>query len=206
MPPWPLTSSDTNARIGMIDRGSLWLPLVILAGLAGMSFWIERTVQSPISAGSQVHTDPEGIMENFKALRTDAEGRPQYRLDADRLKHYSDSKRTEIEAPRFVYLDTAQGTIHVHAKTATVSPEGDEIDLVDDVHVRREAHAGQSPMVLRTARLLIFPERHLLRAPERVSVEERSLVLTAGAMEYHADRRILNFSGRVEARYLANTP
>ena len=60
----------------MSARGSLWLPLLILSLLAGLSYWIERTVQLPNSAEQAARTDPEGIMENFKALRTDPAGNP----------------------------------------------------------------------------------------------------------------------------------
>ena len=73
----------------MIARGSLWLPLLVLLLLAALSFWIERSVQMTASGNTTGETDPEGIMENFDALRTDQTGRPQYRLSAKKLKHYT---------------------------------------------------------------------------------------------------------------------
>jgi len=66
----------------MIARGSLWLPLAILLLLAALSFWIERSVELPASDSPSARTDPEGIMENFDALRTDPAGNPHYRLSA----------------------------------------------------------------------------------------------------------------------------
>src|SRR5512139_2318438 len=89
----------------MIARGSLWLPLAILTLLAALSFWIERSVQVTDSNGQAAQADPEGIMENFDALRTDLAGKPHYRLSAKKLKHYSGSRLTELESPRFVQLD-----------------------------------------------------------------------------------------------------
>ena len=64
----------------MITRGSLWLPLVILLLLAALSFWIERAAQLTEISSEASQTDPEGIMENFDALRTDPAGKPHYRL------------------------------------------------------------------------------------------------------------------------------
>jgi lipopolysaccharide export system protein LptC len=68
----------------MITRGSLWLPLAILLLLAALSFWIEQSVQTAPNGSQAAQSDPEGIMENFDALRTDASGNPHYRLTAKR--------------------------------------------------------------------------------------------------------------------------
>ena len=185
----------------MSARGSLWLPLVVLLFLAGLSFWIERSVQISTD-GSQVdQNDPEGIMENFEALRTDINGRPQYRLSAKKLRHYSSSKLTELESPHFTLLDLATGKINARADQATVSPDGSEVDLRGEVKVEREARAGQSALTLRTARLIVFPERNLLRSPGPVDVQDATLKMHAGAMEYNASQRLIKLTGRVQARY-----
>jgi lipopolysaccharide export system protein LptC len=187
----------------MIGRGSLWLPLVILLVLAVLSFWIERSVQVAPNGTPAARTEPEGIMENFEALRTDPAGRPQYRLSAKRLKHYTGSRLTEMESPRFAHLDPQAGEISAVARQATVSSDGNEVDLRGDVNVVRAARAGQSAMSLRTARLLVFPERDLLRAPGTVDIRDATLTLRAGAMEYNARQRVIKLTGRVQARYIS---
>ncbi|MBW8328592.1 MAG: LPS export ABC transporter periplasmic protein LptC [Thiobacillus sp.] len=187
----------------MIARGSLWLPLAILLLLAALSFWIEQSVQVAPNGSQAAKTDPEGIMENFDALRTDATGKPHYRLSAKKLKHYSGSKLTELESPQFVQLDAEAGEVRAVARQATVSPDGDEVNLHGDVIVERAAHTGQSAMTLRTAQLLVFPERDQLRAPGTVDVHDATLTLRAGAMEYDAKRRIIKLTGRVSARYIS---
>ena len=190
----------------MSARGSLWLPLVVLLLLAGLSYWIDHVVQLPPSSTQAAKTSPEGIMENFEALRTDLAGHPQYRLSAKRLKHYTGSKRTEMESPRFVQLSTQSGEINTTAKQATVSPEGDEIDLQGDVIIVRAAQPGLSAMTLRTARLLAYPDRNLLRAPGTVDIHDDTMDLRAGAMEYRANQRTIELTGRVKARYLSRKP
>ncbi len=181
----------------------MWLPLAVLLLLAALSFWIERSVQIPPTGSQALKTDPEGIMENFDALRTDPTGRPHYRLQAKRLRHYSGSKLTELEAPRFVLLDAQSGEISAVSEEATVSPDGQEVDLRGEVEVVRAAHTGQSAMTLHTARLIVFPERDLLRSPGAVDLRDAALQLRAGAMEYHARQRIIKLTGRVQARYIS---
>lgn len=187
----------------MIARGSLWLPLAILLLLAVLSFWIERSVQLTANGGAASGRDPEGIMENFDALRTDAAGRPHYRLSASKLKHYSNSKLTELESPRFVQLDQRTGEVTAAAREATISPDGQEVDLRGDVTLERAARPGQSALSLRTARLLVFPDRDLLRAPGAVDLSDATLRVQAGAMEFDAKRRLIRLTGRVKARYIS---
>lgn len=185
----------------MIARGPLWLPLAILALLAALSFWIEQAVRMPANGGPSDRIEPEGIMENFEALRTTPDGTPHYRLSANTLKHYSGSKRTEMDAPRFVQLDAQAGEVSAEAVRATVSPEGDEVDLQGKVVVVRAARPGQAEMILRTERLLVYPERDLLRAPGAVSLDDGTLAVQAGAMDYDAGQRVVKLSGRVNARF-----
>jgi lipopolysaccharide export system protein LptC len=58
-------------------------------------------------------------------------------------------------------------------------------------------------MSLRTAQLLVYPERDLLRAPGPVDIRDDTLVLRAGAMEYDARQRLIKLTGRVQARYIS---
>jgi lipopolysaccharide export system protein LptC len=188
----------------MISRGPLWLPLAILLLLAALSFWIDRLVEIPANgSASPTRTDPEGIMENFNALRTDITGKPQYRLSAKTLRHYSNSKFTELESPHFTQLDAQSGDVSAVANQATVSPDGREVDLRGDVVVERAAHAGQSLMTVRSARLLVFPERDQLRSPGPVEIHDATLNLSADAMEYDAKLRVVKLTGRVHARYIS---
>lgn len=186
----------------MIARNSLWLPLAILLVLAALSFLIERAVQGGASGNLAERTDPEGIMENFDALRTDLAGRPHYRLSARKLKHYSGSKLTELESPRFVQMLADRGEVRATAGLATVSSDGSEVNLRGGVVIERAAHAGQSAMTLRTAQLLVFPERDLLRAPGAIDLRDGTMAVRAGAMEYDARKRIIKLTGRVQTRYL----
>ncbi|MBI3432763.1 MAG: LPS export ABC transporter periplasmic protein LptC [Hydrogenophilales bacterium] len=188
----------------MISRGPLWLPLAILLLLAALSFWIERLVESPANgSASPTRTDPEGIMENFNAMRTDMTGKPQYRLTAKKLRHYSNSKFTELESPRFTQLDAQSGDVSAVASQATVSPDGNEVDLRGNVLVERAAHAGQSLMTVRSARLLVYPERDQLRSPGPVEIHDATLNASADTMAYDAKLRILKLTGRVHARYIS---
>lgn len=142
-------------------------------------------------------------MENFDALRTDSSGRPQYRLSARKLKHYSGSKRTELDSPRFVLLDAKAGDVKAAARQATVSSSSNEVILQGNVNVIRAARLGQAAMTINSEKLIVLPESNQLRSPGPVEIRDANLNLRAGSMEYNASQRIIKLKGRVQARYIS---
>jgi lipopolysaccharide export system protein LptC len=185
----------------MISRGSVWLPLVILLVLAGLSFWIESMVQLPSNGDKAGHAQPESIIENFEATRTDAEGNPQYQLSARRLKHYSGSRLTEMESAQFVHLSYQGSEVRAIANHATISADGKEVELLGNVQVVRAATSGMADMMLKTAQLRIYPDEDRLRAQGAVEIRDNRMVAHAAAMDYDTRKRVIKLTGRVKAQY-----
>jgi len=175
----------------MITRGSLWLPLAILLLLAALSFWIERSVQLTETGSEASQTDPEGIMENFDALRTDPAGKPHYRLSAKKLKHYSGSRRTELESPPSSN-STPKPASECRGKAGHCLVDGDEVGATRRCRHRRAARPDNPAMTQRTEQLLVFPERDLLPRAGRRGNPRRHRNGARGAMEYDADNASSN--------------
>jgi lipopolysaccharide export system protein LptC len=185
----------------MIGRGSLWLPFALLLLLAGLSFWLERTVQGPGNGAKTDSAEPESIVENFEALRTDKQGRPQFRLSARTLWHFSSDRPAELETPRFVHITQESGDMIATSHRATVSNDGKEITLLGRVNILRIASPGQPALNLDTERLLVFPESETMRAPGPVAMRGSGLNARGSAMELDAKRRVIKLAGRVRAQY-----
>ena len=185
----------------MIGRGSLWLPFTLLLLLAGLSFWLERTVQGPENGAITNSTEPESIIENFEAVRTDKLGRPQYRLSARKLWHFSSNRPTELETPRFVQITQESGELIATSHRATVSNDGKAVSFLGRVNILRVATAGQPALSLDTERLLVFPENETLHAPGPVEIRGSGLNARGSAMDLDAKRRVIKLAGRVKAQY-----
>lgn len=185
----------------MVSRGSAWLPLVILAILAGLSFWIDYMVQLPANGGLASRLEPAGIIENFVATRTDTEGNPRYQLTARKLRHYSGSRLTEMEYPQFAHLGYQGSELRARSDKATVSPDGKEVELTGNVQITRSAPSGMADMMLRTALLKVYPDQDRLRATGAVEIRDNLMVAHAGAMDYDARTRVIKLTGGVKARF-----
>ncbi|MHB8915889.1 MAG: LPS export ABC transporter periplasmic protein LptC [Thiobacillus sp.] len=183
-----------------MGRTSLWLPLVLLLFLAGVSAWLNYTVHGPQSKQKR-ESDPETIVENFEAIRTDTAGRLKERLSATRLTHYSGSKLSLLEAPHLTQISPDAADLTAIAERATISRDNEEVSMENNVRVTRAATPQNAALQLTTQRLLVYPKRELLRAPGPVNVLGPGLNLRAGRMEVQSKQRIIKFSGRVKALY-----
>jgi lipopolysaccharide export system protein LptC len=185
----------------MIGRNSLWLPFTLLLFLAGISFWLNYTVQGPGSGNARHDSDPEAIVENFEAVRTDPQGRIKERLSGRKLTHFSGSKLSELEAPHLVQISPTVANMTAVSEHATISHDSNEVSMENNVRVTRAGATPESALTLTTQHLLVYPDQDLLRAPGRVDVKGPGLVLNAARMEVQSTRRIIKFSGRVKALY-----
>lgn len=184
----------------MIGRNSLWLPLVLLVFLAAISAWLNYTVQGPHSKQKR-EGDPEAIVENFEAIRTDTSGRLKERLTASKLTHYSGSKLSLLETPRLTQIAPDAADLTAVSERATISRNNEEMSMENNVQVTRAATPQNGALQLNTQRLLVYPKRNLLHAPGAVLVQGDGINLRAGRMEIQSKQRIIKFSGRVKALY-----
>lgn len=187
----------------MSGNNTLVLPLVLLGLLAGLSAWIERTVRLPVPTAQAGKSEPETIIENFRARETGVDGRLRYRLEAKTLRHYSggDTPRpTELVEPRFTQQSPDGTQTEANARRATLAADGKTFTLNGDARVARNATGG-SNFVLRTAELTFRPETESFSAPGAVEFENDGLRARAGRMEWRGQTRVAELTGRVRAVY-----
>jgi lipopolysaccharide export system protein LptC len=185
----------------MIDRNVIWLPMVILALLAVLSFWIEQSIQGGLDSNRSNPNEPNSIIENFKASSTDEAGIPRYRLTAAKLSHFPSNDSTLLEKPQFTHLHATQGEMIVSAQRAQVGPEGEEVIFSDNVSLRRLSSGNRAALSLKSQTLKVYPDKEQIVAPQHVTITAPGLQLTAAGMQLSGKTRILKLHGRVKAEF-----
>lgn len=134
-------------------------PAILLALLAGLSFWLQKAVEmeTPKHDGKLRH-DPDAIAENFVARRFDDQGRVKYRLTAPSLVHYPDDDTSLLVSPILTSLRPGAPPVTVMAKNAKVTAKGETVYLWEDVSVTRAATADHPAMVARMPDLTAQPD------------------------------------------------
>jgi lipopolysaccharide export system protein LptC len=187
----------------MLGRSTIFFPLVLAIALAIITFWINLTVeqQGPKIDGSNRH-DPDYTMNNFITTQTDVTGKLRYVLAAAEMVHYPDDDSTVLQRPRFTQYTADKPYTQIEGLRAYVSSNGEEIELVDNVKVVRQAFEGKGEMQVLTEKLLILPNKDLVKTDSPVVITQApKTVIHATGMVYDKKKQTLTLNKRVKAHY-----
>ena len=187
----------------MIARSAIFFPLVLAIALAIITFWINLTVeqQGPKIDGSNRH-DPDYTMNNFVTTQTDVTGKLRYVLAAAEMAHYPDDDSTVLQRPRFTQYTANKPYTQIEALRGYVSSNGEEIVLVDNVKVVRQAFEGKGEMQVLTERLIILPKQDLAKTDSPVVIKQApKTVIHATGMVFDKKNQTIKLSKRVKVHY-----
>ncbi len=187
----------------MISRSALFFPIVLAVMLALLTFWISQTVeqQGPKLDGSNRH-DPDYTMHNFVTTQTDALGQLRYILAATEMLHYPDDDSTVLQRPRFTQYTVNKPYTQIEGLRGYISSNGEEVELVDNVKVVRQAFEGKGEMQVLTEKLWIFPKQDLVKTNAPVTIKQApKTVITAVGMVYDKKAQTVTLLNRVKVHY-----
>ncbi|MFW5432448.1 MAG: LPS export ABC transporter periplasmic protein LptC [Methylophilaceae bacterium] len=187
----------------MLNRTTILFPMILAGLMALFTFWIYQTVEEQASSvdGSNRH-DPDYTMDNFVTTQTDASGKLRYVLAAAKMVHYPDDDTTVLEQPKFTQYATDKPYTKIEGQRANVSPDGEEIEIFDDVVVIREAFGEKGEMQVLTDKLTIFPNQDLAKTDRPVVIKQApKTVIHATGMIYDKKKKTMQLFKRVNAHY-----
>jgi lipopolysaccharide export system protein LptC len=179
-------------------------PLLLMLALAGLTFWLERTVREEEGAHPSVRRhDPDYVVDNLKHTRYNPLGAVESTLAAAKMLHYPDDDTTDLIAPRLVQTKTNEPRVTVTADRGTVSQDGEEVFLYDNVLLVRDGSAERSETRMRTTFLHVVRGRSVVNTDREVVITEADRMLSGRGMEYRNDSQELFLRERVRGRYEA---
>ena len=184
-------------------RSAIIFPIVILSALAILTAWINHMVQpsQPKLDGSSRH-DPDYIMSNFVTSQTDVNGSLRYKLAAAEMKHFPDDDTTDLQRPRYTQFSVNKPYTQVEALRGYVASDGEQVQLVDNVKITRQAFAGKGEMTVETDYLNILPNQDLVRTDSPVVIKQApKTVIYATGMVYEKDKKTMTLLHKVRAHY-----
>lgn len=177
-------------------------PVVLMLGLAALTFWLERLVQLPPPvARDTLRHDPDFKVFNFTVTRMDKAGFPQSTLSAASMLHFPDDETTELDQPRFVQMAPDKPPIRVVSRRGTVTKDGEEVHLMDDVIVIREGEGGRPQLRVDTVYLSVRPNDETATTPEHVLITEGAARLQGVGMHLNGRTRELTLHSQVRGMY-----
>lgn len=186
----------------MNDRLITWSPLILLALLATMSFWLDRKVQPPEHRpdGSTRH-DPDFIVEGFSAVKMNPDGTRRYALTAKRMVHFPDDNSTQLDLPRLVYFDYQRAPVTIRSETAESVQGGDDVFFRGDVQIIRSAFANNAELGVFTSFLQVIPDKDLAKTDKPVRMVDGSSTASSVGLEFNNVTREIKLLSEVKASY-----
>jgi lipopolysaccharide export system protein LptC len=173
-------------------------PLALMLSLALLTLYLEHATRVEEKPSALRRHDPDYIVSQFTTTTYNAHGQTLSMLAAARMVHFPDDDSTELVAPRVVQSKPDEPRVTVRADRGTLSREGDEVFLYDNVVLTREADAQSPEARMTTSFLHIVRDRSLVRTDREVRFEEPGRSLSGRGMEYHTDTRQLSLAADVK--------
>jgi lipopolysaccharide export system protein LptC len=171
-----------------LDRATAWSPVLLLGGLAALTYWLDSQVQVPVPRqdGSARH-DPDLFVQGFRAVTLDAQGRPIQAVAGTLARHFGDDQTTEVTDPMLAQTEAGKPAFRVTAARGKLSGDRKEVTFTGNVRAVREAGPttpGESPagpVTVTTEYLHVIPDQEIARTDKPVTIEEpRGIIHSVG--------------------------
>ena len=191
----------------MKDRITAFIAIVLLASLAGVSYWYSQTTRLKKIAAPVSREGPDFVVKGVTLTQFDETGRATNRLHAGELMHFAADDHSELSQPRLISLRPDQPLLEARANTANVEHGGERVLLAGDVVVTRApGRNGAPPMQLRTQQLTAIPDLDRYSTDAAVELEQGDSVVRSIGMDYDNVQRVVKFRSKVRGTIASTAP
>ena len=186
------------------DALSTYLPLLLMALLALGTWWLVKHTPARVApvAPTEVLREPDYVMQQFAIERFDRAGHLRVRVDGDRLRHFPDTDRYEVDGARIRAVGADGRLTLARAERALANGDISDVQLLGGAQVTGTSTNGL-PLEIRSEFLQADLVHERVQTHLPVQVTEGANVLQAGALSYDHGRRLLELSGRIKASLVA---
>jgi lipopolysaccharide export system protein LptC len=187
----------------MRNRWRAWVPTLMLAALAALTWWLDKKVQ-PLGPArdSASRNDPDVVVENFEATRMNDEGLQRYAIVAKKMVHYPGDNSAVLDQPTLTHFDPETAPVSIRANQGLLSSNGENAYFTGDVQVRRAAYGDNAEMALFTTFLHAIPNQDLVKTDREVTMVSGNSTVKSVGLEFNNKTRevklLSNVKGQLE--------
>ena len=177
-----------RAGRSLLDRATAWSPVLLLGGLAALTYWLDSQVQPPQPRrdGTERH-DPDIYIEGFRAVELDANGHARQLIAGKRALHYGDDQTTEIVEPLLSQTEAGKPAFRITANKGSLTGDRKQATFTGNVKAVRDAgptkpgEGPAGPVTVTTEYLHVVPDKELATTDKAVTIEEpRGIIRSVG--------------------------
>jgi lipopolysaccharide export system protein LptC len=180
-----------------------YLPLLLMLMLALGTWWLVKNTPKPDVAQDAAAPpgEPDYTMNRFVVERFDKEGRLVVRIQGDRLRHYVETDRIEVDEARVRFVAADGRVTLAQARRAITNGDGSELQLLGDAHVTSSGPRGEA-IEFRGEFLHAFLNTERVRSHLPVVITRDGSEFRAAGMDYDHLSGLLQLQGQMRALLL----
>lgn len=154
--------------------------LAIVAAVTSIATWQRDDAAAPVER--VVDLGPIGYFaRGARIVRTDEQGRPAYRIFAERLDELPGEERLRLTGVNVDYQPSDEKAWSISAASATYTKDGSQLDLAGGVEIR-STPADADPVTITTERLVFSPDTSSAESDGTVQIRVGDLQLRASGL------------------------
>lgn len=179
---------------------STYLPVLLMTALALLTWWLVKSTPQPEAAreAAPPGSDPDYTMTGFVVERFDAQGRLKARVEGDKMRHYPDVDRFEVDGARVRTVGPDGRQTLAQARRALSNGDGSEVQLFGDARVESAGPLGDTLQVSGEF-LHVFVNAERLRSHLPVVVRHAGSEIRAAGIDYDHLSGLLQLQGPMRA-------
>ena len=184
----------------LLDKLSVYLPMIVMALLASGSWWLVRSAPELLmpAVNKAVREEPDYRLENFTVKSFDVSGRMTREVSGDKAQHYPASETLDIEQIR-IYAENETGKIlNARSRQGIATDDGKQVTLIGDASAIRQAFDTSPQLELRGQRLVALPDDDRVVSSDPVQITRGRDMFTAQTMDFNTNTGEYLLKGRVQ--------
>jgi len=185
----------------MLDRLTVFLPLMLFGVLALGSWWLVRSMPELMPAGTDklLRVEPDYRLEKFTVKSFDTSGRLTREVSGQSATHFPAKQELHIQNVR-IYAENELGTrLQAQARQGVSKENEQQVDLSGDVLAVRAADRHGPRMTLKGEAVTAFMDQERLVSFVPVEIVRGADVFTAQTMDFDTRHGLYELQGRVKS-------
>jgi lipopolysaccharide export system protein LptC len=191
----------------LLDALSLYLPLIVVAMLASVSWWLVRSIPALTSpeANKPVRQEPDYRLSDFSVKSFNATGQMTREITGKKAQHFPATENLQIEEIRIFAQNDNGSRMSAQALQGVASDDGTQVTLVGQAQTIQHAQENRPQIELRGERLVALPDEDRVLSDDPVHITRGRDVFTANTMNFNSNTGEYVLQGRVRGTLMPKT-
>jgi lipopolysaccharide export system protein LptC len=183
----------------LLDKLSIYLPLIVMALLASGSWWLVRSVPSLLNpeASKTVRQDPDYHLTHFSVKSFNASGRMTREVVGDKAQHYPATEALHIAQVRIYAENDSGAKMNARAEKGIATDDGTQVTLIGNAYAIKHPQETRPQIELRGERLVALPDEDRVVSADPVLITRDRDVFTGNTMDFNSSTGEHVLQGRV---------